>query len=273
MNDPTHIITIGHGYPAGRGANPSVPTGTLFVWTGELRPPRRCEWYLSGAEIEAWYAHNDISEPFFIARKTQRTSVAVPAASNRIDGLARAWNEFVFARQGLAPGAGMPVVSEQEAYDALKVAVMAVVDAAWDELMKAGSVALSGSDRVVQPVGGYVPPKGARLALVIDGETVTVLEHGLPLVGFDLTTGTIGHWPDGEEWVALGPLRAVIRSIKAARAAKDAGLGDLDEVQEGLACVHCRRSATTMVPLAMFYCGRQLFECVDKTACAAHKPA
>ena len=36
-------------------------------WTGEKRPPRKGEWYLSGAVITAWQAPNDLSTPYHIA--------------------------------------------------------------------------------------------------------------------------------------------------------------------------------------------------------------
>jgi len=52
------------------------------VWTGEKRPPRQGEWYLSGAEIGAYRTHTDLSTPYHIARlvrfeeKTTRLIVA-----------------------------------------------------------------------------------------------------------------------------------------------------------------------------------------------------
>jgi hypothetical protein len=38
------------------------------VATGERRPPRRDEWYLSGAIVEAYQAPHDLCEPYLIAR-------------------------------------------------------------------------------------------------------------------------------------------------------------------------------------------------------------
>lgn len=35
--------------------------------TGEKRPPRKGEWYLSGAQVEAYRAPNDLSTPHHIA--------------------------------------------------------------------------------------------------------------------------------------------------------------------------------------------------------------
>jgi len=37
------------------------------VWTGEKRPPKKGEWYLSGAIIEAYRAKNDLSDTYPIA--------------------------------------------------------------------------------------------------------------------------------------------------------------------------------------------------------------
>ena len=38
------------------------------VRTGEQRPPKKGEWYLSGAIPEAYQAPNDLSSPFHILR-------------------------------------------------------------------------------------------------------------------------------------------------------------------------------------------------------------
>jgi len=40
------------------------------VRTGEFRPPRRGEWYLSGARVVAYRAPNDFTTPYHIARLT-----------------------------------------------------------------------------------------------------------------------------------------------------------------------------------------------------------
>lgn len=40
--------------------------------TGEFRPPKKGEWYLSGATVEAYYAPNDLSTPYHIARLVER---------------------------------------------------------------------------------------------------------------------------------------------------------------------------------------------------------
>lgn len=46
--------------------------------------------------------------------------------------LRAAWNNYVFARAGLAPGAGMQLVSESDAFDKLSDAYHALT-AKWDE--------------------------------------------------------------------------------------------------------------------------------------------
>jgi hypothetical protein len=44
-------------------------------FTGEFRRPRKGEWYLSGAIVEAYLALNDMTTPYHIARivLTERT--------------------------------------------------------------------------------------------------------------------------------------------------------------------------------------------------------
>lgn len=50
--------------------------------TGEFRPPRKGEWYLSGAIVEAYQARADLTTSFHIAKvvktKTVTTIVEVP---------------------------------------------------------------------------------------------------------------------------------------------------------------------------------------------------
>lgn len=65
---------------------PSLGIGARNVHaiaTGERRPPKKGEWYLSGAIVEAYRAPNDLSTPFQIARlvktKTITTTVIVEA--------------------------------------------------------------------------------------------------------------------------------------------------------------------------------------------------
>lgn len=38
------------------------------VFSGEHRPPKKGEWFLSGAVPEAYYAPNDLSTPYYIAK-------------------------------------------------------------------------------------------------------------------------------------------------------------------------------------------------------------
>lgn len=40
-------------------------------WTGEKRAPKKGEYYLSGAVIEAYRAKNDLTTPFHIAKLYQ----------------------------------------------------------------------------------------------------------------------------------------------------------------------------------------------------------
>lgn len=47
-----------------------LPPDAVAIWTGERRPPRKGEWYLSGAIIEAYMAPNDLSSPHAIATLT-----------------------------------------------------------------------------------------------------------------------------------------------------------------------------------------------------------
>ena len=51
------------------GVNRNVSGITIMVaWTGETRPPLKGEWYLSGAIVEGYRAHNDYASPYPIAR-------------------------------------------------------------------------------------------------------------------------------------------------------------------------------------------------------------
>ena len=42
--------------------------GVKAIYSGEKRPPRKGEWYLSGAIPEAYRAPNDLDTPYHIAR-------------------------------------------------------------------------------------------------------------------------------------------------------------------------------------------------------------
>ena len=46
-------------------------------WTGEKRPPKAGEWYLSGAIIEAYRAKADLDIPFHIAELVTTKTVTV----------------------------------------------------------------------------------------------------------------------------------------------------------------------------------------------------
>ena len=43
-------------------------SGLVAVKTGERRSPKRGEWFLSGAIIEAYKASNDLDSPYLIAK-------------------------------------------------------------------------------------------------------------------------------------------------------------------------------------------------------------
>ncbi len=59
------LASIGHH------GNPNIRA----IWTGEKRPPKKGEWYLSGAEIEAYQARNDLSTSYHIAKVVRVTKV------------------------------------------------------------------------------------------------------------------------------------------------------------------------------------------------------
>ncbi len=42
--------------------------GTMAIWTGDTREPRKDEWFLSGAVIEAYQAINDMTTVYPIAK-------------------------------------------------------------------------------------------------------------------------------------------------------------------------------------------------------------
>jgi len=56
--------------------------GVMAVRTGEKRSPRKGEWYLSGAVVEAYRAPNDLATEFHIAKlvktRTETKTVIVP---------------------------------------------------------------------------------------------------------------------------------------------------------------------------------------------------
>lgn len=55
-------------YPGPRSYGEDV----VYKWTGEFRPPRAGEYFLSGARIEAYLATNDLDMPYHIAREMPR---------------------------------------------------------------------------------------------------------------------------------------------------------------------------------------------------------
>lgn len=67
-------LTAGATYPV---AEPSHRHRTA-KFTGEVRPVKRGEWFLSGAIIEAYFANADLSTPAPIAVLTRKAKDAVP---------------------------------------------------------------------------------------------------------------------------------------------------------------------------------------------------
>ncbi len=62
-----------HGCPAGEYPSASgshAKHAPHYVATGDKRPPKRGEWYLSGAIVEAYKAPNDLTSTYWIARPT-----------------------------------------------------------------------------------------------------------------------------------------------------------------------------------------------------------
>jgi len=56
-------------YPlADRPPAPYLRSQVRALWTGEKRPPRKGEWYLSGAIIAAYQAPNDLTLNHCIAK-------------------------------------------------------------------------------------------------------------------------------------------------------------------------------------------------------------
>jgi len=45
-----------------------MPGNYKAIITGEFRPPKKGEWYISGAIPEAYYVRNDLSTAFYIAK-------------------------------------------------------------------------------------------------------------------------------------------------------------------------------------------------------------
>ncbi len=60
-----------------RAGGAFVTSPVKAVWTGEKRCPKKGEWYLSGAIVEAYRAPNDLSSQFHIAKlvKTETKTV------------------------------------------------------------------------------------------------------------------------------------------------------------------------------------------------------
>ena len=64
--DATQVIPNGI-YPAAFGSVLIPKKRDYYQANGEFRPPKRGEYYLSGAIVEAYRAPNDLSTPYWIA--------------------------------------------------------------------------------------------------------------------------------------------------------------------------------------------------------------
>jgi len=60
-----------------KGYFPGEQLKTRFKATGEFRPPKKGEFYLSGAIIEAYRAPNDLSQAYWIAVPVKTKTVEV----------------------------------------------------------------------------------------------------------------------------------------------------------------------------------------------------
>lgn len=67
LADPMNLEECQH-FNVGPSMGGFRPKSMRAVWTGEMRPPRKGEWYLSGAIVEAYRAPNDLSTPYHIAK-------------------------------------------------------------------------------------------------------------------------------------------------------------------------------------------------------------
>jgi hypothetical protein len=60
-------------YPIAAEENYHIRREFHAVWTGEIRPPRKGEWFLSGAIVEAYKAHSDLNQSLHIAQLMRKT--------------------------------------------------------------------------------------------------------------------------------------------------------------------------------------------------------
>jgi hypothetical protein len=60
-------------------------SNVMAIWTDEKRPPKKGEWYLSGAPIDAYRAGADLSTEFHIARLVRVEKRAVQVISELVE--------------------------------------------------------------------------------------------------------------------------------------------------------------------------------------------
>lgn len=70
--DVAQKIRMGVRYPIASEDKGRAPTGAMAQWSGETRAPKAGEWFLSGAEIEAY------RQPHYYDRPRPIATIVVP---------------------------------------------------------------------------------------------------------------------------------------------------------------------------------------------------
>jgi hypothetical protein len=71
-----------------------------------------------------------------------------------------------------------------------------------------------------------------QLTVTASDDRVTIIRDGIPILGIDLQSHTVGHWPDGETWEVLAVLPAEL--------SLEEGEGP-DDAEETVLCRFCQR--------------------------------
>lgn len=77
-------------YPIAEEDRQHAGTATKVRATGEIRPPRKGEWFLSGAIVEGYYTHNDLTSEY---------PIAVPASPVVVEAVEKAEQEILKAEK------------------------------------------------------------------------------------------------------------------------------------------------------------------------------
>lgn len=73
-------------YPVANGLSVIPPRNDIMAeGTGEYRCPMKGEYYLSGAIVEAWKAPNDLTSPYWIAKRVRVERVEVVSVYEYLD--------------------------------------------------------------------------------------------------------------------------------------------------------------------------------------------